>query len=160
MSSKYSLSEKGSMRNPKYFLVTKNAVARNLSSNTPITLKVGSLVVLEKAGSHFHDVKEVDLELKTNSPEEVVFRCPSDSLIEIDRKVWSLIAAVSSPIDKINIAKEPRLCKELSSIEVGSVVKLSSSSSVGTVTFKGPVEGLLPGIHFQVKLVGICLEIG
>lgn len=169
MSSKFPVSHKGSIKNqPVYFLVTKNAVARNLTKDTPQTLKAGSMVMLKQRLTYAAvvDVKLVDLEKKTNSPIEVVYRCNPDCLLEIDRKVWSLIAAVCSPLIQLRIAKDTELCKELSRIEVGSVVRVLTSSSInsseespvyGTVTYKGPDPHLGPGTYFRVELVGILL---
>lgn len=169
MSSKYSVSHKGSIKKqPVYYLVTKNVVARNLHKECNQTLYAGYLVVLEQVRPHIRlfDVKLVDLEKKSNSPIEVVYRCPPDCLLEIDPKVWSLIAAVSSPVLKLRIAKNTELCEELSCIELGSIVQVLTSPSAsidtreeppvyGIVTFKGPVPGLGPGTYFRVELVGI-----
>ncbi|XKL68664.1 hypothetical protein PGB90_006433 [Kerria lacca] len=132
---------------------TENVVAHNIVDNVDQTLKMGSLVIINELREDmgYAEIKLIDFEKRTNSPEEQIFRCPIDCLIQVNEKVWNLIAAISSPIEKINIATNHDICKELCSIDVGNIVRVLPSD-IGIVTYKGPVNELGPGTYFKVKL--------
>lgn len=153
MASKAIWPDTGSSKNSVYCLVLENVVAHNIVDNVDQTLKMGSLVIINELREDmgYAEIKLIDFEKRTNSPEEQIFRCPIDCLIQVNEKVWNLIAAISSPIEKINIATNHDICKELCSIDVGNIVRVLPSD-IGIVTYKGPVNELGPGTYFKVKL--------
>lgn len=150
MSTKYFMPERSLKNFCDYCIVSENVVAKNLRIKTEQTLKMGTLVKVKNFRKG-PNVMVIDLENQTNSSEETVFLCQSKALVYIDEQILNLIIAVSSPIEKIRIAKDRNLCRELCSINTGSFVRIQPLSVVGIVTRKCEMPKLGPGIYFEVK---------
>lgn len=150
MSTKYFMPERSVKNFCVYCIVSENVVAKNLRIETEETLKMGTLVKVknhQKGGK----VMVIDLENQTNNSEETVFLCQSNALVYIDEQILNLIIAVSSPFEKIRIAKDRHLCRELCSIGTGSFVQIQPISVMGIVTRKCEMPKLGPGIYFEVE---------
>lgn len=150
-------------RNKKlnYCVVSENYVTQKLNGGpkSTITLILGSLVHVHSSINDTHvAIKVVNYEFSYDTSEENLWLCPISKLLPVNEVLWPLISAVVSPIDRVNILKNIKLCEELSSIEIGSLVLHrrwdgNEPPEIAVVKYKGAISKLGPGTYFGIELL-------
>uniref|UniRef100_A0A1B6JGQ8 ubiquitinyl hydrolase 1 n=1 Tax=Homalodisca liturata TaxID=320908 RepID=A0A1B6JGQ8_9HEMI len=146
-----------------YCMVAENTVVtKRDGSNDIITLFMGSLVHVDhKISDELCVVKVVVCGSSYDETvEQYEWICPFDRLLPVTKVLWPLLEAISSPLERVQILQDEIRCRELCSIEVGSVVnvfcvggnKLHPPESA-VVRYKGPVAKKGHGTYFGVELL-------
>lgn len=88
----------------------------------------------------------------SESWESGTFAVERDCVIGIHEKLCPFLAAVTSPMEKVNMAKDKKRCEKLMHLGVEMVVGFKEANVVllGTIKFIGSVKGV--GKCFGIKL--------
>lgn len=146
-----------------YCVVKENSVVKKYGiDNDSVTILMGSLVhVNKKISSSFYVIKILSFGATYDETyEHDQWLCSVERLLPVDEVLWPLLEAVSSPIERVDILKNKYRCKELRSIDVGSLVNVYSrednklaAPKIGQVHYKGPVAKKGHGTYFGVELL-------
>lgn len=115
-------------RNRTHYLVSDRCRAYVKSNNRCVHFDGGTLIEslnTTRRPSNDVEVKVIDVS-KRRDNDEYTYRCSTEKLIELDEKVFRLLAAIKSPTERVKIAKDTSRCDELRTIGTDSVVKLSN----------------------------------
>ncbi|CAG9825331.1 unnamed protein product [Phaedon cochleariae] len=88
----------------------------------------------------------------TETWESVQFCCSENSIIRISDKLWPYIASITSPQERIKLAKNKELCEKLQHICKDVVVGFDGTDNIylGSVKYIGLVKGM--GYCFGISL--------
>ncbi|KAF5297689.1 hypothetical protein FQA39_LY12020 [Lamprigera yunnana] len=80
------------------------------------------------------------------------FSCEQRTVTPVSETVWPYLASVSSPQERVLLAKNPLKCEHLMQISVGAIVGFSDFNCelMGTVKYIGHIKGM--GKGFGIKL--------
>lgn len=146
-------------RNHSYFLVCEKHRAYAKHNDSKVILDKGTIVKFvnnTRYPSEDLEVKVVDIHNKVHSCEDIIYRCTPEKLIALDEKVCHLIAAIESPDEKLRIAKDFNLCRELCSIDKGCVVKVLPNYW-GIVLCKRTIQSDGMGVVFEIFIKVIAV---
>lgn len=91
--------------------------------------------------------------------ESTQFLCSEDHIVQISEKLWSFIASVVSPQDRLKLAKNKSLCDQLKTISKDMIVGFSDTKDVylGKVRYIGAVKGMghCYGIELHVSAINL-----
>ena len=160
------------VENLRHYYVTKKCTTLNrISGKCAVNsncLKLGELVEGVQ--------KEVDgiVQIRIKDPPEgsvwynTEWICPTYELIPVSKKLWNFLAAVEFPEERVKIASNKQLCKDIEDIRVNDkVLYLPNSSAhdgsasvkcLATVSFIGLMPELGDGIYFGLVLK-VCFKI-
>lgn len=88
----------------------------------------------------------------SESLESLTFAINKDNVIGIHEKLWPFLAAVTSSIERVNIAKDSQRCEKLKHLCTEMVVGFKDTNVIllGTIKFIGNVKGI--GKCFGINL--------
>lgn len=85
-----------------------------------------------------------------------------DNVIGIHEKLWPFLAAVSSSIERVKVAKNKDLCKKLLHLSTDMVVGFKDTNAVclGTIKYIGNVKGIGKcfGITLHVSIFSVFIK--
>lgn len=92
------------------------------------------------------------------------WKCDIYDFIPVSKKLWHYLAAVTAPEDRVRIASNKQLCKDIENIREKNRVwfspnGISTVKCLATVTLIGPVPELGDGVFFGLDLQVIKLLI-
>lgn len=141
------------------YVAKKDTILNRISGKCEVntnTLELGMLV--ESVGKESDDI--VRIRIKDPSERSVWFntqwKCHVYDLIHVPKKIWQYLAAVSDPNERVKIANNKKLCKDIENIRENDKVWFSpngcSSDKLATVKLIGPIPELGDGIYFGLEL--------
>lgn len=135
-------------------LKSKDARDKNLSQRTAL---LGYVVIIDEKvdGNVFVRFLKSD----TEQWESTQFLCPEDHIVYISEKLWPFIASITSPQDRLKLAKNKKLCDKLKTITKDMVVGFADTKDVhlGKVKYIGIVKGMghCYGIELHVSWINL-----
>lgn len=158
--------EKNSERsNVVHYVAKKNTVLNRISGSCNVnvnTLRLGMLVeavdVLRDGGLRIRVTDPARSPIWQNTE----WLCHRYDLVPVSSIMWQYLAAVPVPQDRVKLATDKQLCKDLNDIRLNSKVILRSDSSPSpeeelnaVVKYIGPVPELGSGYYFGVEVLVI-----
>lgn len=146
-----------SRKDNKYGIAKQNILVQGLSnirSNDQRTALLGSVVKIENILANGNiTVRFLD---KTNAQfEEFVYHSKLSEIIPVAEKLWPLLIAMPSPLERVAVASNVNLCDQLVALRIGSNVEVLYSKIYynAIVKYIGPVEAMGGGHYFGLELL-------
>ncbi|XP_057672894.1 ubiquitin carboxyl-terminal hydrolase CYLD isoform X1 [Diorhabda carinulata] len=114
------------------------------------TVLLGQIIIIDQKVS---DKTLAIRFLKENDTwETTAYSCPEDKIVRISEKLYPYIASITSPQERVKLAKNRELCNKLQRIGKDMVVGFIDTNDIllGTVRFNGVVKGI--GHCFGIEL--------
>lgn len=141
-------------RNSEYGIVTKNALLLEVKSQSSRTILLGTVFKVETV----LDAKTLYVRFLKDGEtwESVTFLIARDDVAFVHERLWSFLAAVTSPKERVKLALNTKKCRKLIDISVDMTVGFDDHNDIylGTVKYKGNVKGM--GKCFGIQLY-VCL---
>lgn len=139
----------------KYGILVKNVLLKEIPKGDQRTALLGQIVLIEKQiGDRNIGVRFLT---EHNEWEPNRFICCQENVMQISEKIWPYIASITSPQERLKLAKNKPLCDILKNITIGTLVGFMDTSDVylGTVRYMGAVKGMgyCFGIELHVSLI-------
>ncbi|XP_012260175.2 ubiquitin carboxyl-terminal hydrolase CYLD [Athalia rosae] len=151
-----------------YYVAKKNTVLNRISGSCDVnisTLRMGMLVegleVLRDGGLRVRVKDPGGSEVWKNTQ----WLCHRYDLVPVSFIMWQYLAAVPGPLDRVKLATDKQLCKELNDIRLNSEVfvrtdaKTSSPEVKAVIKYIGPVPELGSGFYFGLEILGNHLQV-
>nr|XP_023013021.1 ubiquitin carboxyl-terminal hydrolase CYLD isoform X2 [Leptinotarsa decemlineata] len=126
-----------SSRDKEYGIFIKNDLLKSQR-----TVLQGQIVIIDHKGT---DGNLTIRCLKDNETWETTpFYCSQQNIVRISAKLWPFIASITSPIERMKLAKNKELCDLLKNVCKEMVVGFSDTKDIylGTVKYIGSVKGM------------------
>lgn len=142
-------------------VLTENVVVTNLSKNINQNFQnqrsalLGTIVKIESVlGNNNVGVRFLK---NLETWESDSFSCPRESIVNVDEQIWSFLAAIVSPLERVKLAKNSKRCEKLMQIKKDMVVGFEDYKDVylGTVKYIGLVKGIGKcfGLQLHVRIL-------
>ncbi|KAJ8931320.1 hypothetical protein NQ314_015782 [Rhamnusium bicolor] len=132
-----------SSKEMKYGIFVQNVLLKDLSKvQKQRTALLGQIVII---ASKLADRNLAVRFLKEGDTwESTHFCCSQDSVVPICEQLWPYIATITSPQERVKLAKNKSLCEKLKKISKDTVVGFIDTTDVhlGTVKYMGTVKGI------------------
>lgn len=134
----------------KYGILVQNVLLKEVPKGDQRTALLGQIVLVDgKLGEGNFGVRFLT---EGETWESNRFICPQENVIMISEKLWPYIASITSPQERVKLAKNKLLCDILKNIAKDKIVGFMDTNDVylGTVRYMGPVKGM--GYCFGIEL--------
>ncbi|XP_046999360.1 uncharacterized protein LOC124615480 isoform X1 [Schistocerca americana] len=135
-----------------------DSVEKNVSTRV---IRMGTVVKIVTVCEKNESVNFVVKGNEDESHECVVWSSEKSNFIPLLDVLWQAFCGVPSPLDRVRIADNSRLCHELARVDVGMVVNLLPTHENSTdfpvpsiVRYKGPVPEMGSGYYFGLEILG------
>ncbi|KAF5282823.1 hypothetical protein FQR65_LT02820 [Abscondita terminalis] len=140
-------------RTYEYGILVQNALVKSLQAKpqNQRTALLGTIVKIDNSlPNRFLAVRF--LKDDSDSWETDKFICEQSIIVSVTENVWPYLASVSSPQERVQLAKNPEKCEQLMQISVNSVVGFLDFGGVllGTVKYIGNIKGIGKGFGIQL----------
>lgn len=137
----------------EYGVLVQNALVKDLKQKpqNQRTALLGTIVKIEGVlGGRMFAVRFLKEDGETW--ESSKFCCEQGLVVSVSEQFWPLLAAVSSLLERVKLAKNPVLCQQLMEICIDTVVGFLEFGEVvlGTVKFIGNIKSI--GKGFGIRL--------
>ncbi|XP_046737683.1 ubiquitin carboxyl-terminal hydrolase CYLD [Diprion similis] len=147
-----------------HYVAKKNTLLNRISGSCDVNiskLRAGMLVeaveVLRDGGLRIRVTDPAGADVWKNTE----WLCHRYDLVPVSSIMWQYLAAVSSPQERVKLATDKQLCKELNDIKLKSKVLLqndpaptSGEQISAVIQYIGPVPELGYGLYFGLEILG------
>ncbi|KAB0798491.1 hypothetical protein PPYR_09484 [Photinus pyralis] len=137
-----------------YGILVQNALVKDLQ-NKPQNQRTALLGLIVKIEGVLGNKTFAIRFLKSDNSEHWEsnkFCCDQSIIVPVNENLWPYLASVSSPQERVLLAKNPNRCEQLMQTPINGVVGFLDFGQVllGTIKFKGNIKGIGKGFGIQL----------